>query len=348
MKYSPLFIFTAFILCCCSSNSNNCFPFQIKTSNAVLVKPEIFKTDKIHAEIYDIRILDSVLVLRSDDGRGCVQLFNKYNFKYLATKGIKGRGPGEILNDMIEIKTINDSLHMFQLSKNSISIFDKNKFLIDSLPIADKTITFEKYKGNFDIFPINDYYVSRPTIKTRFALYNSSGQYIDEYLQYPNLGTNIDQETHDIAFRFFSLTEPKPDLSKFVSLTFLGATLEIFNVKNGVINKLVEKKYLDPNLKNSKDLTKIVTEETNMGFYGVYVTNNFIYASYSGLKEKDYRKNNILLDYITVFDWNGDIKKIYKVEGGLLDLAVDEVLNKIYIVTKSADGDEVVGFFNIK
>lgn len=347
MKSISIFLVAVFILCSCSSKSNDRFSSQIITSSAVLVKPEIFKTEKINAEIYDIRILDSVLILRSDDGSGFLQLFSKNSFKFLNTTGIKGRGPGEIPNNMIEIKTINDRLHIFQLSKNSISIFDKNVFLNDSLPIAQETITFEKYKGNFDIFPINEYYVSKPTINTRFALYNDSGQYINEYLDYPKLGNNIDKETHDLAFRHFSLTEPKPDLSKFVSLTFLGGTLEIFDIKDGAINKVVEKTYLDANLKNSKNVLEIITDETNMGFYGVYVTNDNIYASYSGLNHKDYRKNNILFDYITVFDWNGEIKKIYKVEGGLLDLAVDEALNKIYIVTKNADSEEVVGFFNI-
>ena len=62
---------------------------------------------------------------------------------------------------------------------------------------------------------------------------------------------------------------------------------------------------------------------------------------------KDYRNNNILLDYIVVFDWDGDINKVYKVEGGLLDLAVDEILKTIYIITKNKDSEEVIGYFNI-
>ena len=91
-----------------------------------------------------------------------------------------------------------------------------------------------------------------------------------------------------------------------------------------------------------------MTDNTNMGFYGVSATEKFIYASYSGLKRKKYHDNNKLLDYITVFDWNGNLKKVYKVEGGLFTLAVDEALNRIYIVTKNLEeGKEIVGYFNM-
>jgi len=340
-------IFIVFLLVSTSCDRKDSIYSSIKISDAVLVKPVILRTDKLHAEIYDIRILDSVLVLRSNDGRGCLQLFDKLNFKFLKTNGIIGRGPGELKNDAIEIKTIQDSLYIFQLTTNEFSIYNINAFINDSLPLAERTIKFEKYNGNFDIFPMDGYFVSRPTIKNRIALYNSSGQHLKDFTEYPYLGDNIDQITHDLAFRFFSLTEPKPDLSMFVSLTFLGGIIEIFNIKDGSINKIVERRYLDPNLQNGKDPGSIIKESTNMGFYGVYVTDDFIYASYSGLNHRDYRENNILLNYVAVFDWTGNIKKLYKVEGGLLDLAVDEVLNRIYIVTKNSEGEEIVGYFNI-
>jgi len=64
------------------------------------------------------------------------------------------------------------------------------------------------------------------------------------------------------------------------------------------------------------------------------------------LKNKVFKKN-LLADYITVFDWNGKIKKMYKVKGGLLDLAVDEATNIVYFVTKDEEGEEVVGSFNM-
>lgn len=64
------------------------------------------------------------------------------------------------------------------------------------------------------------------------------------------------------------------------------------------------------------------------------------------MKNKVFKKN-LLADYITVFDWNGKIKKMYKVKGGLLDLAVDEATNIVYFVTKDEEGEEVVGSFNM-
>ena len=183
-------------------------------------------------------------------------------------------------------------------------------------------------------------------MKTRFALYNSCGQYINDYNKFPVFSKNINDETCDYAARQFCFTDPNPDLSKFVSLTYIGGIIEVFNVKNDAINKIVEKRYLDPDLRNSKSEVSVLKDNTNIGFCGLYTTDNYIYASYSGLKLGEF-KNKFLADYVTVFDWNGEIKKLYRVEGGLLDLAVDETLNRIYIITKNSEGEDVVGFFNI-
>lgn len=347
MRLVLLSIATSLLVYSCSYTGNNSGNSKLDVSNAISVKPTILNTNKIHAELYDIRILDSILVLRSDDGYGYLQLFNRGDFKFIKTNGIKGKGPGELPNSMVEIRTINDTLYLFKLTTNSISFYDKESFVHDSLPLPFKEIVFQKYKGNFDILPLGNSFVSRPTIKTRFALYNNTGEFLDQYLEYPKLNESVDSASIDFIFRNYSITEPKPDKSKFVSLTFCGGILEIFEIKESKIHKLVEKIILDPNIKGTKDFIHIIKDDTNMGFYSVYTTDNYIYASYSGLSHKNFRKNNILLDYITVFDWDGQIKDIYKVEGGLLDLAIDESSNIIYIVTKNNMGDEVVGYFNI-
>ena len=87
-------------------------------------------------------------------------------------------------------------------------------------------------------------------------------------------------------------------------------------------------------------------ENTKVGFSGLYTTDNFIYASYSGLAYKDFKKIRTS-DFITVFDWNGKLTKLYKVEGGLKTLAADEAAGKIYVVTKDSEGVDAVGVINM-
>lgn len=83
-------------------------------------------------------------------------------------------------------------------------------------------------------------------------------------------------------------------------------------------------------------------ENTKVGFCGLCTTDNYIYASYSGLAYKDFKKFRTS-DYITVFDWNGKLTRLYKVEGGLKSLAADEAEGKIYVVTKDNEGVDAVG-----
>lgn len=347
MRSFLIFILSFSLLLSCTSNSSSSNSSQIDIESAKIVTPIVFKTEKALSEIYDIRIMDSVLVLRSDDGKGCLHIFNKYNFKYIKTNGIIGKGPGELRNSMVEIKIIDDSLYLFELSKNSISLYHKNSFINDSSPEPDKSTVFQQYRGNFDIFPVDTFYISRPTVKTRFALFNKSGELINSYNEYPDLGTKVEKSVIEMAFRNYSLTEPKPDRSKFVSLSFVGGVLEIFQIQGGKIDKLKQKIFLFPNFNNTQEIISLISNETNIGFYNVYTTNEYIYASYSGLTNKEFKENSFLLDYITVFDWEGNLKKLYKVEGGVLDIAADESQNKIYIVTKNNEGEECVGYINM-
>ena len=344
MRHFSIILCTALLILFCSFNSNENLYSPIDLANAVLVKPVIFKTDKLFAEIYEIRIIDSVLVLNSNDGKGCLQLFDKSNFKFLKTKGIIGKGPEEFPVPRIRIKTIKDSLYVLGLTNNTVSIYNKDAFINDSLSIAERKIKFEKYKGTFDMFPFGKFFVSKHTnaiSATRFALNNSSGKHLNDFAGYPHLDDNINQGAYDIVFRDLSIVEPKPDHTKFVALTILGGILEFFNIKDGSINKIAEKKYLEPKVQNKT----IFTEETILGFSGVSVTDRLIYASYSGLSFKVYNESNQLFDYVAVFDWNGNLKKFYKVEGGLFTLAVDEAQNRIYIVTKNSEGEYMVGYF---
>ena len=104
MKILFAFILPIFFLLSCNSHNKEAAFSQLSLSDAICVKPEILKTEKIHATIWNVKILDSLLVLLSDDGNGCLQIFKKDNFEYLCTKGIYGRGPGEVSGSRIEIR----------------------------------------------------------------------------------------------------------------------------------------------------------------------------------------------------------------------------------------------------
>ena len=223
-----------------------------------------------------------------------------------------------------------------------------NDFLNDSVPSAQKNIVFGKckYPYNIDMIPLKGFFVSRPTIKARYALFNSDGKYLSDYFMFPEYDVNDYTDKYNYERGKYFYSEPKPDLSKFVSVTYVGGTIEIFRINNDSIIKIVDKRYLNPDLKKSTNKS-LLQDDTKIGFCGLCTTENYIYASYSGLSNKEFINNKFLADYITVFDWNGQIKKLYKVEGGLNSLAVDERGKKIFIITQDKEDLDVVGFINI-
>ena len=346
----PLFfiIVSMFLLYSCNTHNKRDSFLQLSSRDTIFVKPEILETEKIHSIIWKIRIMDSLLVLLSDDGNGCLQIFKKANFEYLCTKGIYGRGPGEVSGSWIEFRATSDSINIYDVTKSSILICHIDDFLKDSTSSVKKNILFDnsKYPYNIDIIPLKGLFVSRPTIKARYALFNSEGKYLSDYLMFPEYYVNEYTDKYNYERGKYFHVEPKPDLSKFVSVTHVGGTIEIFSIKNDSIIKIVDKRYLNPDLNESTDKS-LLQEETKIGFCGLCTTDNYIYASYSGLSNKEFINKKILADFIVVFNWNGQIKKLYKVEGGLRSLAVDEMDKKIYIITQDSEGLDVVGLINM-
>jgi len=334
------------VLCCLLYScklSNNSSVISLNFKDTTYVKPEILKTEKILSVIWNVKILDSILVLSSDDGTGFIQVFNKNNFKYLYTKGKYGRGPGEISNAGVEYKCIKDSIYIYDLVKSTLFIYDIKHFISDSLILkANNTITFDSCKNNFDMMPLKGHFVSRSFSKARFALFKRNGKYASNYSLFPDYYMTGDNPNLDLERRRYTHIEAKPDMSKFVCVSYIGGTIEIFNIVNDSINKLIEKNYLDPNLGKVENIKSLNQLETKIGFCGLCATDNYIYASYSGEASKDHRKKKSA-DFVIVFDWNGDPKKIYKVQGGLTGLAVDESQQKMYVITKDPEGCSAIG-----
>lgn len=336
---SLILVITLIFSCNSGNKKNKLEPISLK--DTIFVKPEILKTDKLLSVIWNIKIYDSILLLMSPDGKGSVQLLNKNSGKFISTKCIEGRGPGEF-SDFVELKTIADSIYIYEPPKNSISVYKTDAFLSESLLQTDKKIKFEKHKVNFDAFPLNGYFVSKPGIGPRFALFNRNGKHISDYELFPDYYKDVKSFNHKGELVQYFIYDPKPDLSKFASISYIGGVLEIFNVEKGSINRIMERKILDPNLKIESENGWLQNEDSKIGFHGLFTTDNYIYTSYSGLTIKEFKEKK-LMDYIVVFDWEGNIKRLYKVEGGLKALAADEAEGKIYIVTKDSEGVDAIG-----
>ncbi len=338
-KALSVILVIALIISCNTGNKNKIEPINLEKS--ISVKPELLKTDKLLSVIWNIKIYDSILILKSEDGKGSLQLLNKNNGKFISTKCIFGRGPGEF-TDMIEFKILADSIYIYEINKKTMSVYKSDAFLTDTLPDTSVKIIFDKKKVNYDAFPMNQYYVSRPGIDTRYYLFNRNGKFISDYSLFPDFYKDVKSDFHKQQLVQCFIAEPKPDLSKFVSISSCGAVLEIFNIENDTIKKILEKKILDPNLKIESADGWLQNEDSKIGFHGLYTTDNYIYTSYSGLTLKEFKKI-IQMDYIIVFDWEGKVKRLYKVKGGLTAVAADEAEGKIYVVTKDSEGADAIG-----
>lgn len=67
------------------------------------------------------------------------------------------------------------------------------------------------------------------------------------------------------------------------------------------------------------------------------VTEQYIYALYSGRNFKEYKMAQYECPYLYVYDWEGHQKALYKLDIGLICFYVDEAAHKIYGIANNPD-----------
>lgn len=72
------------------------------------------------------------------------------------------------------------------------------------------------------------------------------------------------------------------------------------------------------------------------------VSDNFIYALYSGRSFKEYKMSCSDAEYIYVYDWSGNLIKLYKLDVPVSRICLDEQNEKLYAIANLPDPALVV------
>ena len=111
------------------------------------------------------------------------------------------------------------------------------------------------------------------------------------------------------------------------SITQSSAILEIFDLTGDKI-ELKAVKYFDepvfnPLTGNMEDLKNIKS-----GFMGISATNEYIYTIYSDKNVMEFKPNSIV-----VFDYDGNVKKIYNTDKVNTNIFYNSFVNYLYAIT---------------
>ncbi len=340
-KYLSLFTYIIILISCTSSTQEKYS--EPKFKNIVTVSPVIINTTKPAGEIRDIQVHKNYLLYKSFDGSNLIQVFNKTNGDFVAGLAPSGRGPGEY-SMTVSFYFIGDTLCIYD-RKLCIMNYYRNDFLTNFTPF--KKTKLRGVNGFFQVVPYKGGFISIPTIKSRFMVQDSLGNLINIYSHYPVFNKIKDSSIlKKVLYTGRHEINIKPDCTKLVSATFMGAIIEIFTLNGNKISPYKEIRILPPTFlfKNNNDVT--MSDNSYVGFWNVKTTEKYIYTIFYGGKLKDFKKTRNG-NYIYVFDWEGRPVKKYIVNGGVNRFAIDEKNNRAYIIRKNLEGEDKLAYFDL-
>lgn len=222
------------------------------------------------------------LIIEAFDGKHYIHLFDKISGKYIKGFAAHGRGSGEFTHGS-HFFLKDDTLCLVNVSNLTINFHPFTKGGYASVPA--KVIKIKGCNGCFQILPLENGFISLPTIKWRFALHNSVGEMDNTYTYYPNY-ENINDDAIIRSTMYAGRQEIciKPDKRKFISLTFMGAIMEIFIINDNKVQLLKTIGFLPPKFIVSDHKKARMDPDSYVGMWSSKATEKYIYTIYSGKK----------------------------------------------------------------
>ncbi|MFW5877583.1 MAG: BF3164 family lipoprotein [bacterium] len=287
----------------------------------------------------DMAIIDSLLIIEDFVNRDySLLVFNRFSYQHKMYLGKKGNGPNEIINPRSEltISASNNSFHLFDA--NSRRFFSYK--VLKNGGIESTSHSFKSYKDEafvLSLIKVKDYYVATGMMgdfkHNRFLVFDKRFELVNKCNGYPYLSDGIPHEHKSGLLHYNNSYEVKPDGTKIVFGTYIGATMEIFDVSNlpYEIKSISEVNVIPPiyvDIPGPHGVQVQWDDESILGFEDIFCTDNYIYTVINGRSGDDEDFPNT----IKVFDWNGKPIKQYNLNCGIVRLAVDEVNGIIYAV----------------
>ena len=271
------------------------------------------------------------------------QIVDAQSGEYISSFGIKGRGPYE-LSDFSRKAVDAKRGVMYLMSQNSELLqVDLAKAIGGNHHpyIGEKT---GKIKGNPTqfIFALNgellQVHSNRRMALTSLDMQDTLGYYDD----YPSIESRVDAERKKTEgfFMYNAIYGVKPDNSKMYCVTRTGMILEIFDVaKSGKIRQREIKRFFEPKPQS----LAWGTDDCIFGAIYTCATDKYIYVLYSDKPNSEPEHFRL-----GVFDWSGNPFKAYTFDPVVARMAISLDDKYCYGWVQNADGEEYLGYFDLK
>jgi hypothetical protein len=283
----------------------------------------------------EILVMDTVLLIRDIKPLLNENWIQTYSLKgrFISSFGKKGKGPNEMIGAW-KIDTdisYNNHFWVYDLVLKRIT-----EFSIDSL-LPNKFITLKEGAPYNPVIVSNNLFISPGLglFNGRLAFYDSVGLILREVgVIPPGLEEKTPIPIHQDAYQ--SRLKKTPDGSYVVLAVRFADQLEIYKSSGDMMKRIYGPKKSNPvyNVKSDgvNPIMVLNSKKAIMGYIDVSLSQNKIYALYSGRNLNEYKENASYGNTIHVFNLNGNLLNVYKTEEDLIGIAVDVNDTKMFAI----------------
>jgi hypothetical protein len=279
-------------------------------------------------------IVDTLLIVQDYYQRDtCFWIFDKRAGDFLAAFGLKGRGPGELIYPTGMTYDRENRLLVTRVPNlKKIARYDLAKILSGEKEFYSE-VSIDSALFIRNVIPCAGAYLATEISDTsRFRILRD-GRLKTAYTSFPRLVA--DKEENWALFEYASQWEIKPDQTKMVHATYIGAIMEIFDIKNDRLEPTAIRYLHEPIYRPYDSVSPrwvATTDDTVCGFVQLVATDNRVYAILVG--EAYPPDATRALNKIFVFDWTGLPLARYALPSGLTPecIAVEDDETHLYAI----------------
>lgn len=304
------------------------------------------KTEHLQHEILDvpdILIGSPVGILKDGDNLIVLDyqhdsLFHRVDLAhnlYMGMFGAKGQGPDEFIYPSSLNRLDNGCFSCYDVGKRELS---RICLETDGDEVAYSRLFKYAQMQTFDIVPLSDclFIVNGVMDGAMFSLIDNEGNVLslsDEYPYKDDEEKNIPVRLRAMAYQGTLRVNSK---DYFAYVTSSAKQVHLYKVEDGMIRKTGE--IIDGYAHYKPDMNRegaySVTHDGKFPecYIDLSVTDNYVYALYSGRTFSKYKLSVYEGETIFVFDWTGNLLKVYQLDVAVKKLCVDEDKQVIYAV----------------
>ena len=259
--------------------------------------------------------------------------------RYVGMFGGRGQGPNE-LNHPNNIHFSGNRMYCYDVGKSEIKQLELDATNIN---ISCSTVFRFKNHWRFDAIPIagQRFVVNGCFEDAMFGIINEQNEILYTAESYPYK----DEVEQKIPSRFRAMayqgTMRLNNKGYMAFATSNAKLLYLYNISNGELEKLGEvidryAQYI-PDASMPGAYSVALDGKKPQGYTDLAVNDHFIFALYSGRSFKEYKMSCSESEYIYVYDWNGKLVSLYKLDVPVNHICIDEMEKKIYAISNLPD-----------